>query len=244
MVEKIAEKTDKAKISTKARSHRVPLIAVGVWRRRSVERSCGRCGCGHRCAVCAGMTTAGHLRRKYKDSPTIRANRVFYLAEQEGLQTACIPGTCDGNRSNYFKIREHPQNKVVVYADVPTDDEQAMMSAVALQPVSIAIEADQSSIQPSHQWCGIPARGGLRHRHAAVVMLVPVTEAIMVQRTSLCTQQVKSPTPLDSHTRPVQAIPQKASVLMRIGLAAHSMWPGLAAVVRTFSLGAGSEGRC
>ena len=64
----------------------------------------------------------------------------------------------------------------------------------------------------------------------------------MVQRTSGCTQQVKSRTPLDSRTRPVQAIPKKASVLMRIGLAAHSMWPGLAAAVRAFSLGAGSEG--
>ena len=65
----------------------------------------------------------------------------------------------------------------------------------------------------------------------------------MVQRTSGCTQQVKSRTPLDGRTRPVQVIPEKASVLMRIGLAAQSMWPGLAVVVRTFSLGAGSEGK-
>ena len=108
-------------------------------------------------AGCAGMATADHLLRKYEDSPTVRTNRVLDLAEQEGLQTACIPGACDGNMSNYFKIREHPQGKVVVYADVPKDNEQAMMSAVAQQSVSIAIETDQSSILPSHQWCGIPA---------------------------------------------------------------------------------------
>jgi len=40
-----------------------------------------------------------------------------------------------------------PQGGVVGYTDVSTDSEQALMSAVAQQPVSIAIEADQSSFQ-------------------------------------------------------------------------------------------------
>nr|ABV22333.1 cysteine protease 1 [Noctiluca scintillans] len=40
-----------------------------------------------------------------------------------------------------------PQGGVVGYTDVSTDSEQAMMSAVAQQPVSIAIEADQYSFQ-------------------------------------------------------------------------------------------------
>ena len=40
-----------------------------------------------------------------------------------------------------------PQDGVVDYTDVSTDSEQAMMSAVAQQPVSIAIEADQYSFQ-------------------------------------------------------------------------------------------------
>ena len=31
------------------------------------------------------------------------------LAEQEGLQTACIPGACDGNMSNYFMIGDESE---------------------------------------------------------------------------------------------------------------------------------------
>ena len=40
-----------------------------------------------------------------------------------------------------------PQDEVVDYTDVSTDSEQATMSAVAQQPVSIAIEANQYSFQ-------------------------------------------------------------------------------------------------
>merc|ERR1712243_340084 len=39
------------------------------------------------------------------------------------------------------------QGSVTGYKDVSTDSEQALMSAVAQQPVSIDIEADQSSFQ-------------------------------------------------------------------------------------------------
>ena len=42
--------------------------------------------------------------RKDKDSPTVRTNRVLDLADLEGLQTAYIPGACDGNMSNYFMV--------------------------------------------------------------------------------------------------------------------------------------------
>ena len=40
-----------------------------------------------------------------------------------------------------------PQSGVVDYTDVPTDSEQAMMSAVTQQPMSIDIEIDQYSFQ-------------------------------------------------------------------------------------------------
>ena len=40
-----------------------------------------------------------HTERKDKDSPTVRANRVLDLAKQKGLQTAYMPGACDGNKS-------------------------------------------------------------------------------------------------------------------------------------------------
>ena len=48
------------------------------------------CGCG--------------TKKKDKDSPTVRTNRMLHLAAQEGLQTANIFGACDGNMSNYFMI--------------------------------------------------------------------------------------------------------------------------------------------
>ena len=78
-------------------------------------------------AGCADMAAADHLRRKYKDSPTVRANRVLDLAEQEGLQTACIPGACDGNMSDYLKICVHISRGVVEYTDVSKDEGQGMM---------------------------------------------------------------------------------------------------------------------
>merc|ERR1712228_1132272 len=40
-----------------------------------------------------------------------------------------------------------PKGSVTGFKDVPSDDEQAMMSAIAQQPVSIAIEADKSVFQ-------------------------------------------------------------------------------------------------
>merc|ERR1719215_1491463 len=40
-----------------------------------------------------------------------------------------------------------PAGALVGYKDVPPDDEQALMEAVSNRPVSVAIEADQLSIQ-------------------------------------------------------------------------------------------------
>jgi len=40
-----------------------------------------------------------------------------------------------------------PKSGVMGYKDVPADDEQALMEAVAQQPVSVAIEADQMAFQ-------------------------------------------------------------------------------------------------
>jgi cathepsin L len=50
-----------------------------------------------------------------------------------------VQGTCQTTCSPVAKISGH--------TDVPTDSESALKSAVAQQPVSIAIEADQSSFQ-------------------------------------------------------------------------------------------------
>merc|ERR1712054_94 len=40
-----------------------------------------------------------------------------------------------------------PKGAVTGYKDVPADDEKALMEAVAQQPVSVAIEADQMAFQ-------------------------------------------------------------------------------------------------
>merc|ERR1711907_722231 len=40
-----------------------------------------------------------------------------------------------------------PKGSITGYFDVPVDDEKALMEAVAQQPVSVAIEADQMAFQ-------------------------------------------------------------------------------------------------
>jgi C1A family cysteine protease len=42
---------------------------------------------------------------------------------------------------------EVPKNAIIGYHDVPTDDTKALMEAIAKQPVSVAIEADQTNFQ-------------------------------------------------------------------------------------------------
>ena len=73
----------------------------------------------------------------------------FAFAEQNAICTeksyryTASDGTCDTSRCTV----SIPQGGVVGYTDVSRDNEQALMSAVAQQPVSIAIEADQASFQ-------------------------------------------------------------------------------------------------
>jgi len=73
----------------------------------------------------------------------------FAFAEQNAICTeksyryTASDGTCDTSRCTVGI----PQGGVVGYTDVSRDNEQALMSAVAQQPVSIAIEADQASFQ-------------------------------------------------------------------------------------------------
>lgn len=57
------------------------------------------------------------------------------------LTSFCKAATCDTGL---------PQGAVVGYMDVPYNNEEALMSAVAQQPVSVAIEADQSAIMYYH----------------------------------------------------------------------------------------------
>merc|ERR1712211_156940 len=73
----------------------------------------------------------------------------FAFAEQNAICTeksyryTASDGTCDTSSCTVGLS----QGSVTGYKDVSTDSEQALMSAVAQQPVSIAIEADQSSFQ-------------------------------------------------------------------------------------------------
>ena len=73
----------------------------------------------------------------------------FAFAEQNAVCTeksyryTATDGTC-AESSCTVGI---PKGGVAGYTDVSKDNEQALMSAVAQQPVSIAIEADQSSFQ-------------------------------------------------------------------------------------------------
>ena len=98
------------------------------------------------------------------------------------------------------------------------DNGQAVMSGVARELVSIVTKTDRIK---TDSWASTYSRGNAGSCYES--------NQIMVQLTSGCFQQVESRTPLDSRTQLVEAIPRKASVPTRIGLAARSMWPGLAA---------------
>lgn len=73
----------------------------------------------------------------------------FTYAEKNGVCTEAsysykgVDGTCEASSCTVGI----PKGSVTGFKDVATDNEQALMEAVMQQPVSIAIEADQSSFQ-------------------------------------------------------------------------------------------------
>jgi C1A family cysteine protease len=69
-----------------------------------------------------------------------------YIIDNKGLTsesvypyTATGPNTCVNGTVSYSKIS--------AYKDVPANSETALMSAISVQPVSVAVEADQNSFQ-------------------------------------------------------------------------------------------------
>merc|ERR1719502_305203 len=65
------------------------------------------------------------------------------VCTEESYPYTAMGGTCHAS-SCAVGI---PKGGVTGYKDVPAEDEQALMEAVSQQPVSIAIEADQSAFQ-------------------------------------------------------------------------------------------------
>merc|ERR1712194_527569 len=76
-------------------------------------------------------------------------DNAFKFAEQNAICTEesypykAVGGTCNASSCTTGL----PKGSVTGFKDVTTDNEQAMMSALAHQPVSIAIEADKSVFQ-------------------------------------------------------------------------------------------------
>ena len=71
------------------------------------------------------------------------------ICTEESYPYAATEGTCNLSGCQVGI----PQGGVVDYTDVSTDNEQAMMSAVTQQPVSIDIEIDQYSFQGYSSGC-------------------------------------------------------------------------------------------
>jgi len=72
-----------------------------------------------------------------KDNDVCTESSYAYTAKNG----VCAESTCD---------TAIPKGSVTGYFDVPVDDEKALMEAVAQQPVSVAIEADQMAFQLYH----------------------------------------------------------------------------------------------
>merc|ERR1712023_334626 len=74
-----------------------------------------------------------------------------YLKSHAACTESSYPYTGQGGSCNARTIDNCqigvPEGSVLGYFDVPVDNEKALMEAVARQPVSVAIEADQRAFQ-------------------------------------------------------------------------------------------------
>jgi Papain family cysteine protease len=63
------------------------------------------------------------------------------LCSEEDYPYEAEVGTCN------TKCVDVPGSLVKTFVDVPPSDERALLSAIAMQPISVAIQADQFSFQ-------------------------------------------------------------------------------------------------
>jgi len=126
------------------------------------------------CGSCWSFSTTGALEGAWQ----LATKKLVPLSEQGFIDCDEVDNACNGGlMDNAFKFAEQnaictessypyeskkgacrissctvgiPQGGVVGFKDVKSGDEQAMMSAVSMQPVSIAIEADKMAFQLYH----------------------------------------------------------------------------------------------